>query len=368
VTRRILILIKGLGRGGAEQILASAAPHLDTARFEYRAAYLLPWKDSLVKDLEEAGVRTVCLGNPPRVAWPARLRRLITQERIDLVHAHSPVPASVARLLLPRRGVKMVYTEHNVWERYHPLTRSANALTFPLNDHVFAVSDHVRDSVRYPSALARLRMPVVETLYHGIDPNSVDVWTTRNGVREELGIKEGAPVVGTVANFKPHKRLDILLRAAGVVRRNIPDVRFVFVGKGPTETEVHQMARSLHLDETVVFSGFREDAPRVVTSFDVFVLSSEFEGLSIAAVEALALGKPVVVTSVGGLPEVVRDDVEGFVVPPGDHRALAERIIQLLRDPMLRARMGAAGCIRAEAFDIRRSVSRMESVYEELLT
>jgi glycosyltransferase involved in cell wall biosynthesis len=364
----VLILIKGLGRGGAEQILASAAPHLDTTRFEYRAAYLLPWKDSLVKDLDDAGVRTVCLGDPPRISWPARLHRLITEERIDIVHAHSPVPASIARLLLVRRGIKMVYTEHNVWERYHPLTRSANASTFGLNDHVFAVSDHVRDSVRYPSALSRLPMPVVETLYHGIDPDSIDLWTTRNGVRDELGIAEDTPVVGTVANFKTHKRLDLMLRAADLVRRDIPDVRFVFVGKGPTEAEVHQMARALHLDQTVLFAGFREDAPRVVTSFDIFALSSEYEGLSIAVIEALALGKPVVVTSVGGLPEVIRDGVEGSVVPPGDHRALAARIVQLLRDPKLRDRMGAAGRVRAEAFDIRRSVSRMESVYEELLT
>jgi glycosyltransferase involved in cell wall biosynthesis len=293
---------------------------------------------------------------------------LVSKNRIDLVHAHSPVPASIARLALARRRVKMVYTEHNVWERYHPLTRSANALTFPLNDRVFAVSDHVRDSVRYPRSLSRLPMPEVETLYHGIDPNSIDAWTNKNGVREELGLPEGAPVVGTVANFKTPKRLDLLLRAADVVRRDIPDVRFVFVGKGPTEAEIHEMARSLHLEQTVLFSGFREDAPRVVTSFDIFALSSEFEGLSIAVIEALALGKPVVVTKVGGLPEVVRDGVEGFVVPPGDHRALAERIVQLLRDPTLRARMGAAGRVRAEAFDIRRSVSRMESVYEELLT
>jgi glycosyltransferase involved in cell wall biosynthesis len=127
-------------------------------------------------------------------------------------------------------------------------------------------------------------------------------------------------------------------------------------------------ARALGLEQTVVFTGFREDAPRIASCFDVFTLSSEFEGLSIAVIEALALGKPVVVTNVGGLPEVIEDGRQGHIVPTGDAGALADRILRLLRDPELRTRMGAAGRARAKAFDIRRSVGRMEEVYEELLS
>lgn len=365
--KRVLLLIKGLGRGGAEQLLASAAPHFDRAQFEYELAYLLPWKDALVKDVEDAGVPTHCLEGGRGIAWTRRLRGLVDEGRFDLVHAHSPVVASGARVVVANR-TRIVYTEHNVWGRYHPATRWANVLTYPRNDYVFAVSDEVRASMRYPEVLSWRRMPSAETLYHGIDPASVARWTHQNGVRHELGIPAGAPIVGTVANFKSHKRLDVLLRVADRVRRERPEVRFVIVGQGPLETEIRQLARSLGLEDTVIFTGFREDAPRIASAFDIFALSSEHEGLPIALVEALALGRPVVVTAVGGIPEVVEDGLQGYVVPAGDVAAFTDRVVRLIDDHALRSAMGAEGRIRAQAFDIRRTVRRMEQVYEELLS
>jgi glycosyltransferase involved in cell wall biosynthesis len=365
--RRILFLIKGLGRGGAEQIIASAAPHLDRSRFDYEVAYLLPWKDALVKDLDDAGVPAICLNGSRGAAWVSRMRRLVSSGRFDLIHAHSPVAATAARVGLGRGGPPIVYTEHNVWERYHPATYWSNMLTFGRNRHVFAVSDHVRDSIRYRFALRGLPMPPVETLYHGIDQASVARWSRRDGVRVELHIPGDAPVIGTVANFKSHKRLDQLLLAVALVRREVPDVRLVMVGQGPLEGELRHLAGSLDLNDRVVFTGFREDAPRVCSTFDVFALSSEHEGLSIALIEALALGKAAVATDVGGLAEVIQDGRQGYLVPVGQESAMASRIVELLRDPKLRARMGAEGRARAAVFDIRNSVHRMERVYQEIL-
>jgi glycosyltransferase involved in cell wall biosynthesis len=210
-------------------------------------------------------------------------------------------------------------------------------------------------------------MPPVETLYHGIDREAVAGWTSVDGVRAELGIGPRVPVIGTVANFKTHKRLDRMLTAADLVRRRVPEARFVLVGQGPLEGEIRRLAHARGLDDTVVFTGFRSDAQRIAASFDVFTMSSEFEGLSIAVIEALALGKPSVVTDVGGLPEVVTDGREGFVVPASDPAALADRIVTLIEDPELRMRMGEAAEQRSQAFDIRTAVRRMEEVYEELL-
>jgi glycosyltransferase involved in cell wall biosynthesis len=170
-----------------------------------------------------------------------------------------------------------------------------------------------------------------------------------------------------VANFKTHKRLDRLLIAAERVRADIPGVRFVLVGQGPLEAELRRLASERGLNDTVIFTGYREDAPRVTSTFDVFALASEHEGLSIALIEALALGKPCVVPRVGGLAEVIEDGKQGFLVPSGDVAALSEAIVRLLRDPGLRSEMGEAGRARARAFDIRRAVARMETVYAELL-
>lgn len=366
---RILLLIKGLGRGGAEQLLVSAAPFMDTSRFSYEVAYLLPWKDALVPDLEKANLVVHCLDGGRGLGWVSRLRRLVHEREIDVVHSHSPIAAVGARLGLGRRPpVRRVYTEHNVWERYHRLTYWANLLTFPRSDYVFAVSEHVALSIRYPAALRFRRMPPVETRYHGIDPEAMGSWPPADGLREELGIPEGAPVVGTVANFKAHKGHRQLLKAAARVRRVVPDVRFVLVGAGPLEGEMKSLSRDLGLDGTVVFAGHRQDVPQLAQTFDLFALPSIHEGLSIALIEALALGKPAVVTEAGGLPEVVEDGKQGFVVPPGDEDRLVDSIVTLLLDAPLRARFGESARDRAARFDIRTAITRIEEVYTELLS
>jgi len=362
----VLILIKGLGRGGAEQLLLSGVPYLDTASYRYQFAYLLPWKDSLVPELTAAGFGVHCLDGARGPGWTGRLRRLLRAEGIGLVHVHSPVAAAGARAVAGRR-TRVVYTEHNLWDRYHPATWAANLATFPRNDHVFAVSETVRESVRYPGPLRRLLpMPPVETLHHGLDPAALPP-PGRDGVRAELGIPEDAPVVGSVANFKAAKDHATLLRAAAQVRRAVPSVRFVLVGQGPLEAETRRLAGELGLDGTVVFAGFRTDATRLMAAFDAFALSSTYEGLPIALIEAMATGCPAVVTRVGGTPEVVADGVHGFLVPPRDPAALAARLTRLLQDPSLRDGLGAAAAARAQDFDIRKAVRRMEQVYARLL-
>lgn len=364
---RILILIKGLGRGGAEQLLVNAAPYLSRSKFDYRVAYLLPWKDALVAELEAKGLPVHCLDGGRGPGWAIRLRRLVRSHHIDLVHSHSPLAAVAVRLALGPGSPRRVYTEHNVWERFHPATYWLNLLTFPRSNHVFAVSEQVRTSMRYPRPLRRMRRPPIETLYHGPDPASVAGWGNPDGVRHELGIPAEAPIVGTVANFKAHKDHPTLIRAAAEVVKRIPDVRFVVVGLGPLENDIRRLAQSFGLNGSVVFAGYREDAPRVAGAFDVFVLSSLQEGLSIATVEAMAQGVPAVVTSVGGLPEVVEHGYNGLVVPPRDPAALAKSILHMLEDDPDRRRMGENARRRSVRFDIRDAVKRMEEVYEELL-
>jgi glycosyltransferase involved in cell wall biosynthesis len=364
--KRILHLIKGLGRGGAELLLVSAAPYLDRNRFQYEVAYLLPWKDAVVGDLRAADLQVHCLDRKQDSGWLRRLRSLVRERGIDLVHSHSPYTAVGARTVLGG-DVKHLHTEHNVWTSYHRATYWGNLLTFPRNEHVFAVSEHVRVSIRYPAPLRFLRMPPCETLYHGLDPVAFARWGSPDGVREELGLAADAPVMGIVANFRPQKGHRDLFRATAEVRKVLPDVRLVVVGQGPLEKSLRDHVQALGLEDTVLFTGQRDDAPRLVSAFDLFVLPSLFEGLAIALVEALALGKPAVVTQVGGLVEVVEHGKHGLVVPPGDYRALAGAIVRLLQDPELRRRLGEEGRRRAGDFDIRRAVRRVEQVYDQVM-
>ena len=366
--KRVLYVLKTLGRGGTEQVVATAARHFDRGSFAYEVAYLLRSGDALVDTLRQFDLPVHCLDGDRGLGWLGRLRRLVRDRGIDLVHVHSPYAAVGTRLALRGRHSRpVVYTEHSIWEAYHPATRWGNMLTYSRNDHVFAVSRHVVDSIRYPAWLRRRSMPPIELRYQGIDTDLVKPAAHPNGVREELGLPADAPVVGTVANFTVHKAHPQLLRAFKEVCRAIPDARLVLVGTGPEEGRVRRLAHELGLDGAVLFTGTRADVPRVAGTFDVFALSSIQEGLAIAVLEAMALGIPCVVTDVGGIPEVVVDGEDGIIVPPKDTGALAHAIVSLLRDPERRTRMGLAARSRAAEFDIRETVRVSESVYKELL-
>jgi glycosyltransferase involved in cell wall biosynthesis len=368
VPRSVLLLIKGLGPGGAERLLVASARYFDRSRFRYVAAYVLPWKDALAPELEGAGVPVTCLGGSPGVGWVPRLRALVRDEGIELVHSHLPYTGVWARVALGDR-VRHVYTEHNEWGCYRPPTYWGNLLTFPRNDQVFAVSEQVRRTIRYPRALRpALRLPPVETLYHGPAAVGLASRSEARALLEGLGIVDSRPVVGCVANFRAEKAHQDLLRAATVVRERIPDACFVLVGQGPLEERTRRLARDLGLTDSVLFAGYREDVARLCAAFDLFTLSSVHEGLPVALLEAMAAGIPAVVTDAGGLPEVVEDGVHGRVVPRRDPAALAAAIVELLRDEGLRARMGRAARERARRFDIRSAVRRMEQVYEALLS
>ena len=362
--RRILYLIKGLGRGGAEQSILNGARYHDTSRFFYELAYLVPGMDDLVPEFEGLDVPIHCLGGG-RGSWVPVLRSLVREREIDVVHAHSPLAAVGARIGL--RGLaRIVYSEQNVWDAYHPATRLANMVTFPLNDHVLAVSDHVRRSMRYPKALP-LRMPPVSVVYHGLDWRAVEQWSVANGARTKLGLPADAPVVGTVANFRPEKGQRHLIEAAAIVRRSVPDVRFVLVGVGPLEDDLRRQIAALGLQDTVLLPDYRGPAVSILSAFDVFVLPSIYEGLSIAALEAMAAGRPMVVSEIGPLQELMGTPPAGRLVPTAQPQALATALVDVITDPALRHTLGEAARLRAKAFDVRNVVTRSEEIYEELL-
>ena len=363
---RVLWLIKGLGPGGAETLLAAAAEAHDPAEFRVECAFVVPTKDHLVDRLERAGVRCHCLshrvGDP---LWPMRLAALVRSGEYDIVHVHSPLPGAVARLLVrsvrTARRPAVVTTEHNAWATFHPLTRWANRVTIGADAAVIAVSDEAGRSV---SGRAARRVTVVR---HGIDTSAVAAHgVERDDVRGELGIDPGAVVIGTVANFREQKDHPNLLAAVALLRERGLRPRVVVVGQGPLEQSTRDLATSLGLDDLVIFTGHRADAARVMASFDVFVLPSLWEGLPVALMEALAAGLPVAATAVGGVAETLTDGVDALLVPPSDPSALADALARLIEDTSLRQRLAAASAARAPEFDVRRSTSAVESIYRSV--
>ena len=355
---RVLVLTKGLGRGGTERLIVGAARLLDRTRFDLEVAYLLPWKDAFVGDVAATGTPAVCLDapRPTSLAWLPRLRRLVREHNIDVVHTHMPLPAALARMALPGRHPAFLHTEHNMWGRYRLPTRWANAATYRRNARVIAVSDGVAASIR-----SRVS---VEVVVHGTDPTLARTGpAARATARELLDLDAGVPVVGTVGNFTAKKDQATLIRAVAALPAGGRPPVLVLVGLGPREDDLRVLARRLGLADRVVFAGSRDDVFALLPAFDVFVLSSRFEGLPIALLEAMASGVAPVVTRVGGIPEVVGDGVDGLLVEPGDPGGLAAALARVLGDDDLRHAIGARARARAGDFDLADAVRRTEAIY-----
>jgi glycosyltransferase involved in cell wall biosynthesis len=367
---KVLWLTKGLGLGGAEQLLALTAAKLDADRFDVDVAYLLPWKDALVPKLVEHGVRAICLGARRTVdpRWVLRLRALVRTERYQVIHTHSPVPAAAARLLAGH-GATLIHTEHNMWSRYRWPTYALNAATYRRNAAIIAVSDGVAASVKAPRWMPG-QLPPVETLLHGVDLEQARRGPdARREARDLLGLAPDTPVIGTVANFTPKKDHGGMIDAIDRLRAMVPEVVALWIGTGPLEAELQAEVARRGLETHIRFLGMRDDVLRLLPALDVFVLGSRFEGLPISLLEAMAAGLPSVTTRVGGIPEAIDDGVQGVLVPAGDPPALADALSTLFHDHERREGMGAAAAERVRAeFSIDRAAERTAALYDELLS
>lgn len=359
----VCVLVKGLGIGGAEKLISEAARHWDRDAFDYRVAYLLPWKDQLVPDLASLDVPVVCLGTPRGMTpmnFP-RLRRLMTRWQVDLVHAHLPWAGVLARLCSGARPV--VYTEHNLVWTYRPLTRLANRASYARNRAVTAVSGAVADSlVSYPGP-----DPVVV-------PNGVTASAppdARPRVRHELGLADDERLVVHVGNIRPGKGHADLVEAAAILTVQHPEVRIVSIGgeKYPGDLDkLRVRVAEKGLEDRMLFLGRRSDALSFIAAADVYVNPAEFEGLPVTILEAMAMGRPVVATAVGGVSDVVEDGVTGLLVLPHSPPALASAVGGLVEDAARAEELGAQGArIVASQYGLAPMVQAFEHIYRRLL-
>jgi glycosyltransferase involved in cell wall biosynthesis len=365
---RVFHLIKSLGRGGAEVLLLEGLRFADRERFTYGYGYFLPWKNAMVASLAEQGgdVRCFAARNNLSILLSAqRVAKHLRTWRADVLHCHLPIAGAVGRLAGRLAHIPVVYTEHNTLERYHQLTRRLNLSTWRWQNRVIAVSRDVAASLNRRAA-PDVRVQLV--------PNGVDVerfgpaLVDGASVRQKFGIPESAPVVGTVAVFRVQKRLDDWLETARLVRQHQPDVHFLLVGDGPERDHLHARASALRLDDAVHFTGAHTDVRPFLAAMDVFLISSIFEGLPVALLEAMSMQRAIVSTSVGGVPEVVRHGTNGLLVPAGHPNLLAEAVLQLLTSHALRAECGrAARQTVIDYFSLQRMTRQLERTYVEVV-
>lgn len=366
---RILHIIKSLGRGGAEVLLPATLRFHDTNRFEFHYIYFLPWKDQMVESIRLNGGVVVCVSARNNVelmfSYPRVLDYVITN-KIDLIHAHLPWAGILSRMLKFRVSVPVIYTEHNRLERYHWFTRRVNVLTMRLLDRVIVVSQEVGVSVTKANSKMATKLRKV---LNGVNVAEFDRRLFRASLfRTQFSVPADAVVVGTVAVFRVQKRLDRWLEVASQIHKKRRDVYFVLVGDGPERPLVEQKVMELGLQSRVVLTGLQVEVRPFLAAFDIYLMTSEFEGLPVALLEAMSMECPVVATAVGGVAEVIETGVNGVTVPFDDLTQLVEHVDRLILEPEIRESIGARARQRvSDSFGIQRTVAELEGIYEDLL-
>ncbi len=358
---RVLYVESGSGNGGSASCLANLVTGLDRAVVTPIVAY---YADGVgIHRIREAGIETVAL---PLRGRAFALWRLIRKHRVHIVHNNNELYSQPGTMLSAAlAGVPCVCT-----------LRATRALTrreqfwVPFIRRFFAVSEATRETY------VRTGIPEgrIETALDGIDLDRFHVNGLLGGLTPGLELDPASLTVGLVGRLIPEKGIEEFLRAARVIVDRFPRVQFVLVGGDPTPEGRHMaawqaLADQLRLGAHVQFTGWRADIPALTAQFDVAAQASKYwEGWAMSVLEAMACGKPVVATRIGGVPEVVEHGVTGLLVEPGDVVGLAEAVVSLLQDPALRRRLGEAGRRRAEErFDQRRLIAHMQGAYRELL-
>ncbi len=351
--KQLLLLLETLPRTNIEPILCCLRSS-EWLNREFKACKLLSFGTSSLKPI-------------PMLARLPSFCSFLRNYKIDIVQTHfresnyfgvfAAKLARVPAIISTRRG--MPYWR-NAAEK--SLLRAVNSVVdvFVSNSH--ASSDYFCSNENIPTE----KMKVI---HNGLDLANYQIdEAMRTANRTALGIDSKICAIGIVSNLKPMKGIDVFIKAASLVRDQSKDTRFFIIGEGPSRDELTALARSMGLESVVIFLGQRLDVPRILSAIDIGVLSSRSESFSNAIIEYQAAALPVVCTDVGGAREAIIDGTTGYLVPPGNERVLAARMLQLVKMP-LKKQMGMAGRERVQdLFSIQSIARQYEELYMQIWT
>jgi glycosyltransferase involved in cell wall biosynthesis len=382
----VLRVIARLNLGGPALHVAYLSAGLEEKGYETTlvAGSLGKGEGSMAYVAEQKGVEIVTIPDLSREISPLhdlraaqRLAGIIRSTRPHILHTHTAKAGAVGRTAAMLAGEArppiVVHTFHgHVLRGYfgpvrsrlfrmleRGLARSSTALV--------AVSPEVRDDLVALGVAPREKFTVIRL---GVELEQRVAFTdeTRTHARRMLGVPRDRFIVGWIGRMTAVKRADDILLAFKRLRDGGTDACLCLVGDGPDREEVEELAHDLGVVRDCLFLGYQHDVAPFYAAFDALVLPSANEGTPVSAIEALAAGRPVVATRVGGVPDVVRDGVDGFLVEPGDVAGLADRLAQLAADPERAREMGDAGRTRVrDRYSVERLVDDVDRLYRELL-
>jgi len=343
-SQQVLYLLQGLAERGLQNALVCPeGSHLAREAVAFAEVFEMPMHG----DLDFGIIR--------------RVRRCIRHWRPDLVHLHSRIGADVMGGIACRlERVPAVHSRR----QDNPESRLMVALKYRLHDRVIAISEEI-GRVLTSEGLPTNKLRVVRS---AVDVARFDRPCDRERVYAALNVPKGSRLVGVIAQLIRRKGHRFLIEALPPLIAEFPNVLVLFFGKGAEEQDLARRISEAKLSEHVRFAGFRDDLSDVLPCLDLVVHPATMEGLGVSLLQAASAGVPIVASDAGGIPEAVRDGLNGLLVPPGDVQALGSAVARLLRHPRLAERMGRAGKVlmRSE-FSTDAMVEGNLAIYRELL-
>jgi glycosyltransferase involved in cell wall biosynthesis len=326
--RRVLMVTDSLQPGGAERHVVDLATAL--ARHGHDVTIACSTSGALQRDAEIGGVTVAPLMDKLvkrrfSPAFARRLGTLVTSGEFDLVHAHVYASASAAAEAVAGLAVPLVITEHTEAPWRGLQERTISHATYARADQILAVSTAIRTQL-----LHEFGVPARKASYV---PNAIVALSEPQLTQPLPAGCDRARLVGRVARLQPEKGIEVFLRAAAALAPRAPDVRFLIVGAGPVRRRLETLCRRLAITDRVYFLGHRPDARAIIATLDILVVSSLNDGSPLVVLEAMASATPVLASRTGGIPDQLRDGVDGLLVTPGSAGALATAMERLLGDP-----------------------------------
>ena len=363
-------LIQGLGVGGMETMLVNMIAHLDSSRFK-TSICCFDRLGPLADEVNAAAVEVTLVQRDRGFDWryPKKLSEYLKHRNIDVLHLHNPTAFFYGTLAGKLARVScIVYTEHGRDFSMGWKVKLVHRWIAKLVDRIVVVAEHGRRVLCEEEGIDEGK---VELIYNGIDGHRFDRVNysgKAKEVRQHLGLACSTKVVGVVGRLAHIKNHAVLLRAMTKVVQEIDDVALLLVGDGPLRSDIEAMISEHNLGRYVKILGTRSDIPELLSIFDLFVLPSFSEGLSLTLIEACAAGVPIVATRVGGNEEVVVDQQNGLTVPSDDADAMAKAIIHVLSNMERAHQMGTIGRKRfQDTFTLETMVQRYQNLYKSCM-
>jgi len=365
---KVIHLVEDLKIGGAERVIADIAEGLDSQKFDV-TVWCVARGGEIADELNEKGIKVKILGiisyyNPLNIL---KLARLLRKAKPDIVHIHGYFASVIGRIAAKIAGILILINHvHSTYWDYKKRNILMERFLSLFTHKIICCSKAVKDFVR---GLERIKPAKILVIYNGVDEDRLSTFKNASSVKAQFGIDSGDSVVGTVSSLTPHKGHKYLFQAAPMILDVLPTTKFLIVGDGILREKLEEQIKNLDLGSSVIFTGTRKNIPDLLSAMDIFVLPScSREGLGISIIEAMAAEKPVVATDIGGIPEVVKNGETGLLVLPRNPEALAQAIIELLRNPKKANTMGKKGRIRfKEKFTNKRMLSEVENLYVALI-